>query len=79
MSKSKQSESSAFSIERIVPSFLKAESIIAGPNYNRWLFPPAALLIQLSIGQAYAFSVFNKVRKHRPRAASRGATGRHGG
>ena len=28
-------------------------------TYNRWLVPPAALAIHLSIGQAYAFSVFN--------------------
>jgi MFS family permease len=32
---------------------------IAGENFNRWLIPPAALAIHLSIGQAYAFSVFN--------------------
>ena len=31
---------------------------IAGPGYSRWLVPPAALAIHLSIGQAYAFSVF---------------------
>lgn len=34
-------------------------SIQAGPGFNRWLIPPAALAIHLSIGQAYAFSVFN--------------------
>ncbi|WP_233636165.1 L-lactate MFS transporter [Hymenobacter setariae] len=33
---------------------------IAPPGYNRWLVPPAALAIHLAIGQAYAFSVFNK-------------------
>jgi MFS family permease len=32
---------------------------LAPPGYNRWLVPPAALAIHLSIGQAYAFSVFN--------------------
>jgi MFS family permease len=32
---------------------------IAGPDFNRWLIPPAALAIHLCIGQAYAFSVFN--------------------
>jgi MFS family permease len=31
----------------------------APARYNRWLIPPAALAIHLSIGQAYAFSVFN--------------------
>lgn len=33
---------------------------IAGPGFSRWLVPPAALCIHLCIGQAYAFSVFNK-------------------
>ena len=37
---------------------LSRERIIAGPDYNRWLVPPAALAIHLCIGQAYAFSVF---------------------
>ena len=32
---------------------------IAEPGFSRWLVPPAALAIHLSIGQAYAFSVFN--------------------
>jgi hypothetical protein len=40
-------------------SFLDRERIIAHPGYSRWLVPPAALAIHLSIGQAYAFSVFN--------------------
>ena len=38
--------------------FLSRESIVAGPGFNRWLVPPAALAIHLCIGQAYAFSVF---------------------
>ncbi len=33
--------------------------IVAGPGYNRWWTVVGALLINLSIGQAYAFSVFN--------------------
>src|SRR4029077_19484641 len=37
---------------------LSRERIIAPPGYDRWLVPPAALAIHLSIGQAYAFSVF---------------------
>ncbi len=37
---------------------LDRERTIAPPGYNRWLVPPAALAIHLSIGQAYAFSVF---------------------
>jgi MFS family permease len=33
--------------------------IVAGPRYSRWWNIPAALFINLSVGQAYAFSVFN--------------------
>jgi MFS family permease len=33
--------------------------IIAGPGFNRWMVPPAALCVHLCIGQVYAFSVFN--------------------
>ncbi|MFN8579901.1 MAG: OFA family MFS transporter [Gemmatimonadaceae bacterium] len=40
-------------------SFLDRERTIAPQTYNRWRVPPAALAIHLSIGQAYAFSVFN--------------------
>ncbi|WP_137718629.1 L-lactate MFS transporter [Methylobacillus flagellatus] len=40
--------------------FFSKERITAGPNYNRWLIPPAALSVHLCIGQAYAFSVFNE-------------------
>ena len=39
--------------------FLDRERTIAPPGFNRWLVPPAALAIHLSVGQAYAFSVFN--------------------
>lgn len=38
---------------------LSRERIVARPGFNRWLVPPAALAIHLSIGQVYAFSVFN--------------------
>ncbi len=31
---------------------------VAGPRFNRWLVPPAALAIHLCIGMAYGFSVF---------------------
>jgi MFS family permease len=41
-------------------SFLDKERTIAKPGYNRWLVPPAALMIHLSIGMAYGFSVFWK-------------------
>ena len=39
-------------------SFLDREKSVASPGYSRWLVPPAALAIHLSIGQVYAFSVF---------------------
>jgi len=38
--------------------FLAKERTIAGPKFNRWLVPPAALAIHLCIGMAYGFSVF---------------------
>jgi MFS family permease len=38
--------------------FLSRERIIAGPGFNRWLVPPAALAIHLCIGMAYGLSVF---------------------
>ncbi len=41
-------------------SFLDRDRTVAGPGYSRWLVPPAALCVHLCIGQAYAFSVFNK-------------------
>jgi MFS family permease len=37
---------------------LDRQRIIAGPKFNRWLAPPAALAIHLCIGMAYGFSVF---------------------
>jgi len=39
-------------------SFLDRERTIAPRGYNRWLIPPAALAVHLSIGEVYAFSVF---------------------
>ena len=41
-----------------LPRFLDKENTIAGPGFNRWLVPPAALAIHLCIGMAYGFSVF---------------------
>src|SRR5215468_6241234 len=38
--------------------FLSRERIVAGPQFSRWLVPPAALAIHLCIGMAYGFSVF---------------------
>src|SRR5262245_51857179 len=40
------------------PKFFDRERIVANPGFNRWLVPPAALAVHLSIGQVYAFSVF---------------------
>ena len=40
------------------PGILDKERTIAGPGFNRWLVPPAALAIHLCIGMAYGFSVF---------------------
>ncbi len=42
----------------MLPSFLARERIVAAPGYSRWLIPPAALLVHLSIGQVYATSVY---------------------
>jgi len=39
-------------------STLDKKRTIAGPGFNRWLVPPAALCIHLCIGMAYGFSVF---------------------
>jgi len=38
--------------------FLDRSRTIAPPDWSRWLIPPAALAVHLSIGQAYAWSVF---------------------
>src|ERR1700735_2886642 len=39
-------------------AFLDRDRSIAPAGYSRWLAPPAALAIHLSIGQVYSFSVF---------------------
>jgi MFS family permease len=39
-------------------NFFSRERTIAGPAFNRWLVPPAALAIHLCIGMIYGFSVF---------------------
>ncbi len=43
----------------IAVPFLDRSRSLAPLDYNRWRVPPAALAIHLSMGQAYAFSVFN--------------------
>lgn len=40
-------------------SYFAKESLIASKDFNRWRIAPAALAIHMSIGQVYAFSVFN--------------------
>ena len=37
---------------------LAKERTVAGPGFNRWLVPPAALAIHLCIGMSYGLSVF---------------------
>ena len=41
-------------------SFFSRERIVAPPGWSRWLVPPAALSIHLSVGAAYSWSVFKK-------------------
>ncbi|MBV2362448.1 OFA family MFS transporter [Streptomonospora nanhaiensis] len=46
-------------------SVLDRERSVASWTYNRWLIPPAALAVHLSIGQAYATSVYkNSLVEH---------------
>jgi MFS family permease len=45
-------------LERTVASVLDRERTVAGPEFSRWLIPPAALAVHLCIGQAYATSVY---------------------
>lgn len=42
----------------MMPGFLDRSHTVAPPGWSRWLVPPAALSVHLSIGQAYAWSVF---------------------
>ena len=41
-------------------SSISAATAAREPGFDRWLIPPAALAVHLSIGQLYAFSVFNE-------------------
>ncbi|HEV2675237.1 MAG TPA: OFA family MFS transporter [Aliidongia sp.] len=43
---------------------VEQDRTIAGSGYSRWQAPAAALAIHLSIGQIYAFSVFNEPLTH---------------
>jgi MFS family permease len=42
-----------------MPSFLQRERTVAAPGFSRWLVPPAAIAVQMCIGEIYGFSVFN--------------------
>jgi MFS family permease len=42
----------------VAVTFLDRSRTVAPANWSRWLIPPAALAVHLSIGQAYAWSVF---------------------
>jgi MFS family permease len=42
-----------------LPSWFDRERTVAGPGYSRWLVPPAAIAVQMCIGEIYGFSVFN--------------------
>jgi hypothetical protein len=39
-----------------IPRFLLKESIVAGPAFNRWLVPPAAICVHLCIGRSVVVS-----------------------
>lgn len=48
----------AGSVVGATPGLLERDRIVAGPRFNRWYVPPAALAIHLCIGMAYGMSVF---------------------
>lgn len=48
----------ASALGSVPEGWLSRERSVAGPTFNRWLVPPAALAIHLCIGMAYGFSVF---------------------
>ncbi|HEY5229163.1 MAG TPA: OFA family MFS transporter [Opitutaceae bacterium] len=42
-----------------MPSFLDRERTVAPAGFSRWMVPPAAIAVQMCIGEVYGFSVFN--------------------
>ena len=40
-------------------AFLDRSSTVAGPEFSRWMTPPAAIAVHMCIGEVYGFSVFN--------------------
>lgn len=40
-------------------NFFSKSNIVAKPDFNRWLIPPASIAIHLCIGSVYAWSIFN--------------------
>ena len=78
-----ETEMSVSSAGAAVPAgLLDRERIVAGPRFNRWLVPPAALAIHLCIGMAYGFSRVLAAddppahRRRTPTAARRRASSR---
>lgn len=46
-------------LTRFIPRFMLKEHIVAGPGFDRWRVPPAAVLAHMCIGSVYAWSMFN--------------------
>src|SRR5271170_7866638 len=46
-------------MQATLTSFLDREHTVAGPGFNRWIVPLAAIAAQMCIGEIYGFSVFN--------------------
>jgi MFS family permease len=42
-----------------MPSYLNRARTVAQPGFSRWLVPPAAIAVQMCVGEIYGFSVFN--------------------
>jgi MFS family permease len=42
-----------------MPSLLDRARTVATPGFSRWLVPPAAIAVQMCVGEIYGFSVFN--------------------
>ena len=54
-----QSSSSSSGLVGRFKHMFSRENITAPYTYNRWLIPPAALAVHMSIGSVYAWSIFN--------------------
>ena len=58
-SQSYQSTITKSSSSNALTKMFSKENITAPYTYNRWLIPPAALAVHMSIGSVYAWSIFN--------------------